>query len=59
MTKDAPTDPMTPLTEGAASMHEFFMSYVTAGFTRAEAMQFMLVFFAHSLQQSGQATDGS
>ncbi len=59
MTNDAPADPMTPFAENAAGMHEFFTSYVEAGFTRGEALQFMLVLFAHSLQQNGNITDGS
>lgn len=33
---------MTALAEGATSTHEMFMAYVTAGFTRAEALQIVI-----------------
>lgn len=33
---------VTPLAQGAAAHHEFMMTYVQAGFTRAEAMEILL-----------------
>jgi hypothetical protein len=36
---DEPIDPLTELAKGAAQLHEMFMAYVEAGFTRAEALQ--------------------
>lgn len=36
---DGPEDPMTSLAEGAASLHELFMAYVNAGFSRDEALR--------------------
>jgi hypothetical protein len=33
-----PDSPMTEMGQNAAALHEQFMSYVTAGFTRAEAL---------------------
>lgn len=34
-----PEDPISKLKEGAVVLHEIFMSYVSAGFTRAEALE--------------------
>jgi len=34
---DIPKDPFTQLQESAASLHEYFMSLIAAGFTREEA----------------------
>jgi hypothetical protein len=33
-----PPDPITQLTEGAVQMHELFIAYVSAGFTKYEAL---------------------
>jgi hypothetical protein len=39
MTDDqSPADPMTQMAEGAAEVHEMFLSYVAAGFTNAQAI---------------------
>jgi hypothetical protein len=38
-----PPSPMTALAQGAAAQHELFQAYVTAGFSRPEAMQIMLL----------------
>ena len=35
------TDPITPLTAGAAQLHELYTSYVQAGFTEPQAMQIL------------------
>lgn len=32
----------TPLTQAAGQMHELFMAYVEAGFTREEALQLLI-----------------
>lgn len=37
-----PQDPIGQLAEGAAQLHELFMSYVDAGFTRSEALQIII-----------------
>lgn len=37
-----PQDPMTILATGAAAQHEIFMAYVTAGFTRQEALSIII-----------------
>ena len=34
----APVDPLTAMTEGAASAHEIYLSYVHAGFSEAQAL---------------------
>lgn len=34
-----PVDPLTELAEAAASLHELFSSYQTAGFTEEQAMR--------------------
>jgi hypothetical protein len=41
--ENLPPDPMSQLATGAAQQHELFMAWVNAGFTRAEAMQLLLV----------------
>lgn len=33
-----PADPMTPMLVAATSVHELFTAYMTAGFTRVEAL---------------------
>ncbi len=38
MRPEQPTDPMTQLQSAAASLHELFLAYQNAGFTRAEAL---------------------
>jgi len=37
-----PQDPLTELAEGAAQLHEVFLSYVGAGFSEAQAMQIVI-----------------
>jgi hypothetical protein len=37
-----PADPMTSLAEGAIQCHELFSAYVSAGFTRPEALQIVI-----------------
>lgn len=37
-----PTDPFSGLTAAAVSLHEMFMSYVDAGFTRAESLEIVI-----------------
>ena len=37
-------DPASPLVVGAASMHEIFLAYIVAGFTRDEALRIVIVF---------------
>ena len=39
---DQPPEPMTQLAEGAAQTHELFLAYVAAGFTRGEALAFVI-----------------
>jgi hypothetical protein len=51
-----PDDPMTVLAQGAASAHELFTAYVTAGFTRPEALRLIIaVMVAHIQGGGGQA----
>lgn len=38
MPDEEPRDPLTQLAEGAAQVHELFLAYVSAGFTRPEAL---------------------
>jgi hypothetical protein len=45
-----PEDPITSLAEGAAQMHELFMAYLHAGFTRAEALQIMISIVTASIR---------
>lgn len=33
-----PEDPITQLAEGAAQLHELFVSYMNAGFTESQAL---------------------
>lgn len=40
-----PESPLTQLAGAAVQQHELFMSWVNAGFTRAEAMQLLLAAF--------------
>ena len=35
-------DPVSPLVAGAASMHEIFLAYIAAGFTRDEALRIVI-----------------
>ena len=42
MPEDGPLDPISALAEGAAQLHELFMAYVNADFTRAEALQIII-----------------
>jgi hypothetical protein len=42
-----PEDPMSELAEGAAQLHELFMAYVGAGFTRGEALQIVMSIIAN------------
>jgi hypothetical protein len=37
-----PADPFSALAEGAAQLHELFMAYVNAEFTRGEALQIVI-----------------
>ena len=37
-------DPISPLVAGAASMHEIFLAYIAAGFTRDEALRIVIAF---------------
>ena len=39
---EQPPEPMTQLAEGAAQLHELLTAYVTAGFTRSEAMEIVI-----------------
>jgi hypothetical protein len=43
----------TPLAQSAAAHHELMMTYVQAGFTRAEALQILLTVIAVSLRGDG------
>lgn len=36
---EMPPSPVSPVAAGAVQVHELFMAYVNAGFTRAEALQ--------------------
>jgi hypothetical protein len=42
MPEDGPIDPISDLAAGAAQIHELFMAYVNADFTRAEALQIII-----------------
>ena len=37
-------DPVSPLVAGASSMHEIFLAYIAAGFTRDEALRIVIAF---------------
>lgn len=37
-----PKDPMGPLAEGAIAMHEIFLAYIAAGFTRRESLEIVI-----------------
>jgi len=53
---------MTALAVNAAMMHELLVSYIEAGFTRAEAMQVVLAITVEGIRashQDGPSTDGS
>ncbi|MCU1494851.1 MAG: hypothetical protein JWO62_2615 [Acidimicrobiaceae bacterium] len=45
---DHPSDPITPLLQGAIATHELFASYVTAGFTPDQALA-LVVSFVHAM----------
>lgn len=38
-----PLSPLTTVAAGAIQVHELFMSYVNAGFTRNEALQLIML----------------
>ena len=39
---DSPQDPITDLAAGAAQLHELYVSYLNAGFTREEALRLVI-----------------
>ncbi len=52
-------DDLTPLAEGATTAHELFISYVNAGFTRAEALQIILAIMINGIRQQRKQEDGT
>jgi hypothetical protein len=52
MADDQKPNQMQTLLDGAIAMNELFMSYVQAGFTRAEALQLVLGHLAICVQQN-------
>jgi hypothetical protein len=45
----APQEPLTELAANAAQLHEAFMAYVQAGFTRDEALRIVIAFVTASI----------
>jgi hypothetical protein len=42
-----PSDPMSAMQAGSAAVHEFFLSWVEAGFTRPEALEITIRVLLH------------
>jgi hypothetical protein len=47
-----PNDPFSSLNEGAAQMHEIFLSYKVAGFTDEQSMRLVIVTLREILRSS-------
>jgi hypothetical protein len=47
-----PSDPFGPLAEGAITTHELFKAYMTAGFTRREALDIVTGIVRESVRLS-------
>lgn len=45
-------DPIGPMTAAMAQMHEMYVSYQEAGFTKMEAMQLLAVFVAETTRMA-------
>ena len=50
-----PADPMTLLASAATEMHEMFLSYVKAGFSRKEALYLMGQYLTTAAVSAGQS----
>ena len=49
-----PSDPMSAMQAGSAAVHEFFLSWVEAGFNRSEALEITIRVLLHGVPgQSG------
>lgn len=49
------SDDTTPLADAASQMHELFMAYVTAGFSRLEALQLVIAVATAGIKRDGDA----
>ena len=47
-----PVDPLSDLAKGAAAQHEIFLTYVAAGFTRAESLQIIIAMLTANIGSS-------
>ncbi len=56
---ELPASPLTPTGQGAAALHELFMSYVTAGFTRPEALDIVIAQLVETMRWNNEHGDGS
>lgn len=48
-------DDITPLAEGAAQLHELYLSYVAAGFTEEQALRLVMAFLSAAAQGGASA----
>jgi hypothetical protein len=49
---ELPPEPMSEMGESAASLHELFLVYVRAGFTRVEAMQLVILVMQEGIRNN-------
>lgn len=50
---DADDDPFTPMAAAASQMHEMFLAYVEAGFTRDEALRLIIGIITAGIPKQG------
>jgi hypothetical protein len=53
--QELPGDPLSALAAAAAQMHELFLAWVGAGFTRAEALQMIIAVLTKAQPPGGQS----
>lgn len=56
---EMPPSPITPAGQGASSLHELFLSYVTAGFTRGEALHLVTAQLIEAIRINSQNSDSA
>ena len=55
---DQPVDPITVMASAAAEMHEMFLSYIKAGFSRKEALYLVGQYMTAAIAAGQPGTDG-
>jgi hypothetical protein len=54
MMPEPPQDPLSAMGTAAASIHEMFLAYVKAGFTRPEALHMLGIMLAEMASKSAE-----